>query len=168
MDREILVKFDDPHESPPDHRPPHSLQRLYDLGLVRPPEICRVEIEHDSSVTHWDDYCPCEIPPDGPDSYRGDGLLKSNYKHMKWFGKLGLASVILISWGIALFEYLFQVPANKIGFSGNGGPFSLVQLKVIQEVITLVVFMVFTLIAFKTESLKPNHLIGAVFLVLAV
>ncbi len=95
------------------------------------------------------------------------------YGHLKFaewksFSKLGLISIILISWGIALFEYCFQVPANRIGFSGNGGPFSLVQLKVIQEVITLVVFMIFSLIAFKTETFRINHLIGAIFLVLAV
>ncbi|MCE7055953.1 DMT family protein [Algoriphagus sp. AGSA1] len=90
------------------------------------------------------------------------------FAEWKWFGKLGLVSVILISWGIALFEYCFQVPANKIGFSGNGGPFSLVQLKVIQEVITLVVFMIFSLLAFKTETFRINHLLGAVFLILAV
>jgi uncharacterized protein (DUF486 family) len=86
----------------------------------------------------------------------------------KWFNKLGLISIILISWGIALFEYMFQVPANRIGFQGYGGPFSLVQLKVIQEVITLVVFVVFTLIAFKNETFRWNHFVGFVFLVLAV
>ncbi|MBN7814313.1 DMT family protein [Algoriphagus pacificus] len=90
------------------------------------------------------------------------------FAEWKWFNKLGLISIILISWGIALFEYCFQVPANKIGFDGNGGPFSLVQLKVIQEVITLVIFMLFSLIAFKTETFRLNHLIGSVFLVLAV
>jgi uncharacterized protein (DUF486 family) len=90
------------------------------------------------------------------------------FAEWKWFSKLGLISVILISWGIALFEYLFQVPANKMGYIGNGGPFTLVQLKVIQEVITLLVFMGFTLAVFKTETFKINHLIGAVFLVLAV
>tara|TARA_R110002020_G_scaffold77106_3_gene194892 strand:- start:81 stop:449 length:369 start_codon:yes stop_codon:yes gene_type:complete len=90
------------------------------------------------------------------------------FAEWKWFSKLGLISIILISWGIALFEYCFQVPANKIGFDGNGGPFSLVQLKVIQEVITLVIFMIFSLIAFKTETFRLNHLIGSVFLVLAV
>ena len=72
------------------------------------------------------------------------------------------------SWGIALLEYCFQVPANKIGFKGNGGPFSLIELKVLQEVITLVIFMAFTLIFFKTETFRWNHLIGFVFLVLAV
>ena len=90
------------------------------------------------------------------------------FSEWKWFSKLGLLAVILISWGIALFEYLFQVPANKMGFQGNGGPFSLVQLKVLQEVITLVVFAVFALIFFKTETLRANHGIAAVFLILAV
>ena len=87
---------------------------------------------------------------------------------MKWFGALPLIGVVLFSWGIALFEYLFQVPANRIGFSGNGGPFSLLQLKVIQEVITLVVFTVFSLLAFKNETFRWNHLVGFVLLILAV
>ena len=90
------------------------------------------------------------------------------FAEWKWFNKLGLIAIILISWGIALFEYFFQVPANKIGFKGNGGPFSLVELKVLQEVITLIVFMGFTLIAFKNESFKWSHAIGFLFLVLAV
>ncbi len=90
------------------------------------------------------------------------------FAEWKWFNKLGLLAVILISWGIALFEYLFQVPANKLGYNGNGGPYSLVELKVLQEVITLVVFALFTVLFFKTETLRPNHGIAAVFLVLAV
>ncbi len=90
------------------------------------------------------------------------------FKEMRWFENLGLISIVLISWGIALFEYFFQVPANRIGYKGNGGPFSLVELKVIQEVITLVVFVGFSMIAFKTETFRINHLIGFVFLVLAV
>jgi uncharacterized protein len=90
------------------------------------------------------------------------------FKELRWFENLGIASVILISWGIALFEYIFHVPANRLGFKENGGPFSLVELKVIQEVITLLVFMAFTLLFFKNETLKINHLIGFAFLVLAV
>lgn len=90
------------------------------------------------------------------------------FSELKWFSKLGLISIILISWGIALFEYIFQVPANRIGFKDNGGPFSLIQLKVIQEVITLVVFAVFTLILFKTETFRINHIISFTCLVLAV
>lgn len=90
------------------------------------------------------------------------------FKEMKWFGSLPLLAIIAISWGIAFFEYCFQVPANRIGFRENGGPFSLVELKVIQEVITLIVFMVFSMLFFKTETLKVNHIIGFLFLVLAV
>lgn len=90
------------------------------------------------------------------------------FAEWKWFSKLGLVSIVLISWGLALFEYFFQVPANKIGYRGNGGPFTLVELKVIQEVITLLVFTVFTLVAFKGETFKFNHIIGFLFLVLAV
>jgi uncharacterized protein len=90
------------------------------------------------------------------------------FKEWKWSQSLPLIVVILISWGIALFEYLLQVPANRAGFKEYGGPFSLVQLKVIQEVITLVVFMIFSLLFFKNETFRTNHLIGFVFLVLAV
>lgn len=90
------------------------------------------------------------------------------FAELKWFNKLGLFAIILISWGIALFEYCFQVPANRIGFKEHGGPFSLVELKVLQEVITLVVFTVFTLIAFRNESWRWNHLWGFCCLILAV
>lgn len=95
------------------------------------------------------------------------------YGHLKfsqwnYFSKLSLFAVILISWGIAFFEYIFQVPANRIGFHENGGPFNLWQLKVIQEVITLVVFTFFVIIVFKTEPFRMNHFIGFIFLVLAV
>ncbi len=90
------------------------------------------------------------------------------FKELAWFSRLGIVSIILISWGIALFEYCFQVPANRIGFDENGGPFSLLQLKVIQEVITLVVFIIFSTLFFKNETFRLNHLIGFIFLVLAV
>jgi hypothetical protein len=90
------------------------------------------------------------------------------FKDLKWFSTLPLLAIILISWGLALFEYFFQVPANRIGFKGNGGPFTLLQLKVIQEVITLVIFTLFTLVVFKTESLKWNHLVAFFLLILAV
>jgi len=90
------------------------------------------------------------------------------FHELKWFNKLGIVSIILLSWGIAFFEYCFQVPANRIGFKPNGGPFSLVELKVLQEVITLVVFVVFTLIFFKNETFRWNHLLGFIFLILAV
>ncbi|HQB27721.1 MAG TPA: DMT family protein [Paludibacter sp.] len=94
------------------------------------------------------------------------------YGHLKlaeysWFNKLSLFGIIVFSWSIAFFEYCFQVPANRIGFINNGGPFSLVELKVLQEVITLVVFMVFSYVVFQSQ-IKPNHIIGFVLLVLAV
>ncbi len=85
------------------------------------------------------------------------------FREMNWFQNLGLISIVLLSWGIALFEYFFQVPANRIGYREYGGPFSLVELKVIQEVITLVVFTVFTILFFKTESFRLNHVIGFFF-----
>jgi len=90
------------------------------------------------------------------------------FKQMTWSQNLGLVSIILISWGIALFEYALQVPANRIGFREFGGPFSLVQLKVIQEVITLTVFVAFSIIFFKNETLRMNHFIGFALLILAV
>jgi uncharacterized protein len=87
---------------------------------------------------------------------------------LKWSGKAGLFSIILISWGIAFFEYCFQVPANRMGYRDQGGPFSLVELKVIQEVITLTIFVIFSLLVFRNEPFRLNHAIGFIFLVLAV
>jgi uncharacterized protein len=86
----------------------------------------------------------------------------------KWFSKLGLFAIVLISWGIAFFEYCAQVPANRIGFASNGGPYSLVQLKVMQEVITLVVFTIFMFLFFKNETLRWNHLAAFICLIAAV
>lgn len=90
------------------------------------------------------------------------------FAEMKGFTKLGIVAIVLISWGIALFEYMFQVPANRMGYKENGGPFSLIELKVIQEVITLLVFTVFSITFFKNENFRYNHLIGFIFLILAV
>jgi uncharacterized protein (DUF486 family) len=95
------------------------------------------------------------------------------YGHLKLrtmsrFESLSLFAVILMSWGIAFFEYSLQVPANRIGFKANGGPFSLIELKVIQEVISIMVFTGFTLIVFKNEHFRLNHVIGFIFLILAV
>lgn len=89
------------------------------------------------------------------------------FKDYSWGTKLGLFSVILISWGMALFEYIFQVPANRIGFKENGGPFSLVELKTIQEAITLIVFMIFSAIVFR-QRFEWNHIVGFCLLVAAV
>ena len=90
------------------------------------------------------------------------------FKELTWFENAGLITIIFISWGLALFEYFFQVPANKIGYQENGGPFSLMQLKVIQEVITLIIFVLFSLLFFKNETFRWNHAVGFLFLVLAV
>lgn len=76
--------------------------------------------------------------------------------------------VILLSWLLALAEYTCQVPANRIGYTGNGGSFSLVELKVIQEVISLIVFTLFTVVFFNGESLHWNHLVAFACLVAAV
>ena len=107
-------------------------------------------------------------------------LLAANvFMTLAWYGHLKLQSlqvignttplifVILLSWGIAFFEYCLQVPANRMGFEGNGGPFSLMQLKVIQEVITLVVFIIFSAIAFHMQ-IRWNHLVACVLLIGAV
>ncbi|MDB4918177.1 DMT family protein [Mucilaginibacter sp.] len=90
------------------------------------------------------------------------------FKDYDWGKNLGLIAVILISWGLAFFEYLFQVPANRAGYKGDGGPFTLVQLKTIQEAITLTVFMLFSIVFFKSEKLGWNHLVGFGLIVLAV
>lgn len=110
-------------------------------------------------------------------------LIVSNvFMTFAWYGHLKLQAtgisknwplilVILFSWGIALFEYSFMVPANRVGYSANGGPYSLFQLKVIQEVITLTVFTVLAMFVFSGEKLHWNHLaaflclVGAVFFV---
>jgi uncharacterized protein len=89
------------------------------------------------------------------------------YRDLSFMKNAGLFSVILISWAIAFFEYLL-VPANRIGSHLTGGPFNMWQLKLIQEVISILVFIVFTLLVFKTEELRLNHLIGFILLVAAV
>lgn len=76
--------------------------------------------------------------------------------------------VILMSWGVALFEYSFMIPANRIGAMQNGGPFNLIQLKVIQEAVSLTVFTIIVITVFKTESFRWNHVISFLFIILAV
>ena len=101
-------------------------------------------------------------------------LIASNvFMTFAWYGHLKVEHkpiwlLILVSWGIAFFEYCLQVPANRLGHIDHGGPYSLVQLKVIQEVITLVVFVVFALLAFKQETFRWNHALAGVLLVTAV
>lgn len=90
------------------------------------------------------------------------------FKEFHLFRNTGILGMILLSWGIAFFEYLLMVPANRIGSSINGGPFNMWQLKLIQEVISISVFVVFTLAFFKTDELKWNHVIGFLLLLGAV
>lgn len=107
-------------------------------------------------------------------------VISNIFMTFAWYGHLKLQQmkvitsntplyvVILISWVIALAEYSCQVPANRMGYIGNGGTFSLMQLKVIQEAITLVVFTVFTVVFFNGESLHWNHFAAFICLILAV
>lgn len=101
-------------------------------------------------------------------------LLASNtFMTIAWYGHLkfknvGLFMAIIISWGIAFIEYSLMVPANKIGSASNGGPFNMWQLKIIQEVISISVFIIFTLLFFKTDTLRWNHVIGFLCLFAAV
>ncbi|MBE6309369.1 MAG: DMT family protein [Bacteroidaceae bacterium] len=107
-------------------------------------------------------------------------IISNSFMTLAWYGNLKLQDmkiissntpmifIILISWGIALLEYSFLIPANRIGSEINGGPFSLVQLKVIQEVISCLVFGIIVSILFKGESLQWNHFVAVLFLVLAV
>ena len=107
-------------------------------------------------------------------------LITSNiFMTFAWYGHLKLQEmiisgswplilVILFSWGLAFFEYCAQVPANRIGFDGNGGPFNLMQLKVIQEAISLTVFTLIVTLLCKGQPLQWNHLAAFFCLLLAV
>lgn len=107
-------------------------------------------------------------------------VISNTFMTLAWYGNLKLQDmkiispntsivlIVLISWCVALLEYSFLIPANRIGSEINGGPFSLVQLKVIQEVISCLVFGVIVSVLFKGESLQWNHLVAVIFLILAV
>lgn len=106
-------------------------------------------------------------------------ILSNVFMTLAWYGHLrlqqtGVSShwplivVVLFSWAIAFFEYCCQVPANRIGFVDNGGPYSLVQLKVIQEAISLIVFVIVARILFTDQSLGWNHFLAFVLIVGAV
>ena len=107
-------------------------------------------------------------------------IISNTFMTLAWYGNLKLQEmkiigsatpiifIILISWGIALLEYSFLIPANRIGSDINGGPFSLVQLKVIQEAISIIVFGAIVTLCFKGEALAWNHIVAFIFLVLAV
>lgn len=97
-----------------------------------------------------------------------------------WYGNLKLQQlypqvkdwplylVILLSWGLALLEYSFMIPANRIGSQINGGPYSLMQLKIIQEALSLVIFTVIVTLLFKGEPIQWNHFVAFGCILLAV
>lgn len=89
-------------------------------------------------------------------------------KDYKLFENKGLLFFIFLSWLIAFFEYCLQVPANRIGHESNGGPFTLMQLKIIQEVISLLVFVIFSFFMFRDETLKWNHFAALICIIAAV
>ncbi|MEG1573796.1 MAG: DMT family protein [Bacteroidales bacterium] len=107
-------------------------------------------------------------------------LIVSNFfMTLAWYGHLRLQqmkitegwpliAIILLSWGIAFFEYSVMVPANRIGFNGNGGPFSLIQLKVIQEAVSITVFMIVATLLFRGEAFQWNHGVAFVCIIAAV
>lgn len=106
-------------------------------------------------------------------------IISNIFMTVAWYGNLKLQNagiiknwplfgVILASWGVALLEYCFMIPANRIGFQGNGGPFSLFQLKIIQEVITLTVFTILATFFFSGEKLQWNHVAAFICIVAAV
>jgi uncharacterized protein len=106
-------------------------------------------------------------------------FLSNIFMTFAWYGHLknsqtstgytrSLLFTILISWGIAFFEYCLMVPANRFGSKLYGGPFTVTQLKIIQEAISLIVFMLFVLLYFKHEPLKWNHAVGFGCILLAV
>ncbi|MBR2351391.1 MAG: DMT family protein [Alistipes sp.] len=84
------------------------------------------------------------------------------------FERLGVVAVIAVSWLIALFEYCFMVPANRMGSAEYGGPYSIWELKVIQEAVSLTVFAVVVQMFMRNEALRWNHAVGFLCLVLAV
>lgn len=100
-------------------------------------------------------------------------LIGSNiFMTWAWYGHLKKSAwtipvAILISWLIALPEYMLQVPANRLGHFAHGGPFTAPQLKVIQEAITLTVFGVFSILILK-ERLRPNDIVAFLLVMAAV
>ncbi len=106
-------------------------------------------------------------------------VISNIFMTFAWYGNLKLKElnisthwplilVILASWGIALFEYIFMIPANQIGSKINGGPYSLMQLKIIQEAISISVFTLIAITVFRTETLHWNHIVAFIFIIAAV
>lgn len=106
-------------------------------------------------------------------------IISNVFMTFAWYGHIKLKSagigtdwplivVILLSWGLAFIEYCFMIPANKIGFNENGGPFNLFQLKIIQEVISLTVFTVIAILIFQGQKLQWNYIAAFICLLAAV
>ena len=107
-------------------------------------------------------------------------VISNCFMTFAWYGHLKLQTigvitdhtpllvVILASWLLALPEYICQVNGNRIGFEGNGGPFTLMQLKIIQEVLSITIFTIFTVLVFKGQTLQWNHFAAFLCLVAAV
>ena len=107
-------------------------------------------------------------------------VISNCFMTFAWYGHLKLQTmgvitdhtplivVILASWLLALPEYICQVNGNRIGFEGNGGPFTLMQMKIIQEVLSITIFTVFTVLVFKGQTLQWNHFAAFLCLVAAV
>ena len=106
-------------------------------------------------------------------------IISNVFMTFAWYGQLKLQEmhistdwplivIILASWGVALIEYFFMIPANRIGSNINGGPFNLMQLKVIQEVISLTVFTVIVSLVFKNQPIQWNHIVAFFCMVAAV
>ena len=106
-------------------------------------------------------------------------ILSNVFMTLAWYGHLKLQEsgtssnwpligVIAFSWGIAFFEYCCQVPANRLGFVDNGGPFNLIQLKVIQECISLAVFCIIPNILFQGTHLHWNDIVAFFLIICAV
>ena len=89
-------------------------------------------------------------------------------QQMKLITDWPLIAIILLSWGMALFEYMFMIPANRVGSQITGGPFSLMQLKIIQEGVSLTVFTLIVALVFKGEPIRWNHLVAFGLIILAV
>ena len=107
-------------------------------------------------------------------------VISNCFMTFAWYGHLKLQTmgvitdhtpllvVILASWLLALPDYICQVNGNRMGFEGNGGPSTLMQLKIIQEVLSITIFTVFTVLVFKGQTLQWNHFAAFLCLVAAV
>lgn len=104
-------------------------------------------------------------------------VMSNTFMTLAWYGQImfksrlerfGVCAVIFLSWCVAFFEYCLMVPANRLGSVDFGGPYSIWQLKVIQEAVSLTVFTVLVMLVMKNETLRWNHIAGFICLIMAV